>query len=190
MEPTRIVVELEGTAVVLRTPLGRSVRFRSLGDARKWHDAQTSGVLPMLVAGGIASLLKVVLEMDAFLIALPVVLGIGMVASYVVSRRARPDLPEPTPLTWEESVRLDDRPHPLSRALQDLGAALASALLLALVGYLVLFEHGARNLEEEGIGAQLLTGAFVVGLALGLVLGVGSAVQRLRFHTTRARLDR
>jgi hypothetical protein len=183
-EPTRILVEPAGTAVILRTPLFCSARFASVDDALAWHDGQVEASLPMLAAGAAAALAKALLPDGVFLPALLVLLGSGAVGTVVMGRRRQG--PTPAWLGWEESVRLDDRDPPLVRALSDLGVAAACGALLALVGFLIA-DGGWDDLADHGLVAEIVAVLFVAGLGVGVAFGCFSAVQRVRFALARRR---
>lgn len=184
-EAQRIVIEPGGSAVVIRTPHGRSARFRSEHDALRWHDGRHAVIVPMLVAGGLAAVAKAVLDDELFVPTLLVLLAGGMVAGIVVWSRARGVLPEPTWLTWEESVRVDGRAHPLSAVWRDVGLSLTCGALLALVVFLA--SENPHRLDDLGVAQRMMATLVTLGFAVGVVLGLWSAVQRVRYHLARAR---
>lgn len=176
--------------MLLRTPVFRSLRFRSLADARAWHAGSGAGVVYVLGAGLVAILLKLVLSMEVFLPVATVLVVAAVIVGGAVGTRAQAGIPAPEKLGWDESVRLDPDPHSLRPIATELGGGLASLTLLALFSYLLVFEGGARNLEREGLFAQLFGGVFLVGLIVGTVYLPWSAAQRVRFFRARRAIER
>jgi hypothetical protein len=185
-QPTVILLEADGSAVVLRTPHGRSARFRSRDEALRWLDGNHAVVLPVLGAGVVAAFAKAILHTETFGPVLVVVLGMGMFGSLGVWLRVRNRLPSPRWLSWEESVRLDTRDHPLSAAWKDVGIALLAATLLA--GAVFLIWADPYRIRRSTALELLLVGSFLLGLLTGVGLGIWSAVQRVRFHRVRSTL--
>jgi hypothetical protein len=185
-ETTTIFIDLDGSATVLRTPHGRSARFRSRDEALRWLEGNHSVLVPVLGAGALAALAKALLPTEQFGPVLVVLLGAGMLASFVVWLAVRRRLPEPAWLTWEESVRLETRAHPVSRAWKDLGVALIAALLFAGAAFLIWDDPW--RIRRASVLELLLAGGFLLGLLTGVALGIWSATQRVRFHRDAQRL--
>lgn len=180
----RILVEPAGTAVILRTPLFRSARFASVDEARAYAEGQHAETMPLLLGGGAAAVTKVLLPEEWQLVAILSCIAAGVIGGVVVSRRARMTMPTPIRLGWDESVWLDDELPTATQIVKDGGLTLASLALLGLFGVLIE-DGGLRELREHGVAASIGAGVFFLALGVGVVAGVGSAVQRVRFLRTK-----
>jgi hypothetical protein len=187
-EPTRILVLPDGRAVLVRTPLGRSLRFASLADAEAYHSGQMAGIAPLMVVGVGLGVAKRLVSEAVFLPLVAVGLVGGVVAGGVVGTLARRNEPPYETLTWSESVALDDREVNAAAIGKDVGLSLLSGAMLGL--FLFFFRENHWRLEGDSALVPFVAGAFFLGLVVGVGAGIAMAVQKLRFIAERRRTPR
>ena len=132
---TRLIVEPDGRAVLVRTPTAASLRFESLEHAARYDQAQQPmwWVVQVMVVGGLAC--RLLLPPDLLLKVFGGWFVLCMAALALLQVRMTLTIPRPQTLSWAEATAYDHHPVSSRLLLEAGGGAVGLLGLAALIGW-------------------------------------------------------